>query len=331
VAVLLAAILLIFRDRITAYYWLPFLIGTAVIPIFPVSSTQDTIARCFNWIELGLVPGYVMHPLFIMGALAAIHTLFGSVTALYALIAASTGLWVMTLIQMAVLGRRLKRAVEPGERRYELTEWMWTSLPIAFVDGFFLLLTYVDILVLQMFVGPAEVAVYYAATKTLALINFIYFAVSAASAHRFAQYYVTGERDKLEVFLRDSIRWTFWPSLALSIALLAVGKPILSLFGPGFVEDRPPRALFGRAGRAAVEHAGPAVGMRLRLCLLVRCQPGAVPAANPALRPDRRRRRDGERDHDRIHPAVRRHPAPARAQHLHRRTPREVLSTPDPT
>jgi len=37
-------------------------------------------------------------------------------------------------------------------------------------------------LVLQVFVGPADIAVYYAATKTLALVNFIYFAVSAACA-----------------------------------------------------------------------------------------------------------------------------------------------------
>jgi O-antigen/teichoic acid export membrane protein len=239
VGVLLAATVLAFGGRIAPYYWLPLLIGAAVIPIFPVSSVQDTIARCFNWIELGLIPNYVIHPLIICAAVAAMHFLGGGVTAVHGLIAAAAGMWTMTLIQTALLRGRLKRAVPPGERRYELRYWMVTSLPIAFVDGFFLLLTYVDILILQIFVGPADIAVYYAATKTLAILNFIYFAVSAASAHRFAQYYVAGEHEKLAAFLKDAVRWTFWPSLALGLALLALGRPILSLFGPGFTEGYP--------------------------------------------------------------------------------------------
>ncbi len=239
VGLLLAATVLAFTHKIAPYYWLPLLIGAAVIPIFPVSSVQDTIARCFNWIELGLIPNYVIHPLIICSAVAAVHFLGGGVTAVHGLVAASLGMWTMTLIQTALLRRRLRRAVPPGERRYELRYWMLTSLPIAFVDGFFLLLTYVDTLILQIFVGPADIAVYYAATKTLAILNFIYFAVSAACAHRFAHYYVSGEHDKLAGFLKDAVRWTFWPSLALGIAMLALGKPILSLFGPGFAEGYP--------------------------------------------------------------------------------------------
>jgi O-antigen/teichoic acid export membrane protein len=180
-----------------------------------------------------------MHPLIICTVLATIHFLGGTVTAVHGLMAASAAMWVMTLTQTALLRRRLNAAVAPGDRKYAFRYWMVTSLPIAFVDGFFLLLTYVDILILQMFVGPEDIAVYYAATKTLAMLNFIYFAVSAASAHRFAQYYVAGETEKLESFLKDAVRWTFWPSLVFGIMLLALGEPILALFGAGFTDGYP--------------------------------------------------------------------------------------------
>ena len=239
IAVVLAGVVLVFADEIAPYYWLPFLIAAAVIPIFPVSSAQEAIARCYNWIELGLIPFCVIHPLIIVAVIATIHAFGGTVTALHGLATAAVGLWAVVLVQMVLMRRRLKGSVEPGARAYEFRYWMLAGLPMMFVDGFFLLLTYVDILILQMFVGPADVAVYHAAVKTLALINFIYFAVSAASAHRFAQYYVSGEHEKLAAFLKDTVRWTFWPSLAFGLAMLAIGKPILSLFGPGFTDGYP--------------------------------------------------------------------------------------------
>ncbi|HEY0567208.1 MAG TPA: polysaccharide biosynthesis C-terminal domain-containing protein, partial [Xanthobacteraceae bacterium] len=37
----------------------------------------------------------------------------------------------------------------------------------------------------------------------------------------------------------DSIRWTFWPSVAATIVILAIGQPLLSLFGARFVEGYP--------------------------------------------------------------------------------------------
>ena len=107
------------------------------------------------------------------------------------------------------------------------------------VEGFYFLLTYTDILVLEAFSGPSEVAVYYAATKTLALVAFVYFSVSAATAHRFSEYHVAGAREKLETFLANAIQWTFWPSLVATLALLAVGKPVLALFGEGFEQGYP--------------------------------------------------------------------------------------------
>lgn len=235
----LAGAVLVFSDRIAAYYFWPFMVASVALPIFAVSSAQDSIARAFNRIELALVPGFIAQPLIIIVAIATLHLSGARVTGLDALIAACAAFWLVVLAQVALLGRRLRHDVAPGTRRYEIAVWLKTSLPIFLVDSFFILLTYVDILVLQAFVGPAEVAVYYAATKTLVLISFVYFAVSAASAHRFSQYHVAGETEKLERFVADTIRWTFWPSLALAIGLLVVGKPLLSLFGPGFAEGYP--------------------------------------------------------------------------------------------
>jgi O-antigen/teichoic acid export membrane protein len=138
--------------------------------------------------------------------------------------------------QTVMLNRKLKRNVEPGAKAYETKSWFRISLPILMVEGFYVLLSNADILVLQHFRPPEDVAHYYAAAKTLTLIAFVHFAVSAAVAHRFSEYHVTADHTRLRQILADSIRWMFWASLAATIVILAMGRPLLWLFGPAFVD-----------------------------------------------------------------------------------------------
>jgi O-antigen/teichoic acid export membrane protein len=99
----------------------------------------------------------------------------------------------------------------------------------------YVVLMYVDVLILKQFRSPDEIAIYYAAVKTLTMVSFVYFAVAAASAHKFSEYFEAGDRKRLAEFVGDSIRWTFWPSLAATIVVLACGWPMLWLFGDSFV------------------------------------------------------------------------------------------------
>jgi O-antigen/teichoic acid export membrane protein len=63
--------------------------------------------------------------------------------------------------------------------------------------------------------------------------------VAAATSHRFSEYHSTGQHEKLEAFLHQSVRWLFWPSLAITILFLIFGKPLLNLFGAGFEHGYP--------------------------------------------------------------------------------------------
>ncbi len=254
VAALIAAVVLVLGDHVLPHHVIPFLIASLALPIYTLGAAQDGIARSFNWIDLALVPTYVIQPLLILGGVAAVYFADEPATAVVVLAIACAAMWTAAIVQSIALRARVKREVKRGPRRYELGFWLKTALPIFLVDGFFNLLFYVDILVLQAFVEPQEVAIYYAATKTLALVHFIYFAVGAASAHRFSEYHVTGEREKLEAFIADTVRWTFWPSVAFALFLLAAGKLILSLFGPGFEAGYPLICiiLVGVLARAAI-------------------------------------------------------------------------------
>jgi O-antigen/teichoic acid export membrane protein len=267
------ALVLLFQRQLESYYFVPFVLACLCLPIYAVTDTQDGIARSFNWIDLALAPAYLARPVLILLVMAVGHMFGAPATAVAAMIAATVAVWATSLAQLVLLDRRLKQETAPGPRAYQARVWLKTSLPIVMVSGFYFLLTYTDILVLEAFAGPSEVAVYYAATKTLSLVAFVYFSVSAATAHRFSEYHVAGAREKLETFLANAIQWTFWPSLLGTLALLAIGKPVLSLFGEGFDQGYPLMfvlavGLLARASVGPVERLLNMVGEQ-RICAVV--------------------------------------------------------------
>ena len=222
------------RPWLDQFTVIPLYLACATIPIYGLVQVQAGIAQSYDWPSLALMPFFVWRQL-IITVLMGGAWLFGAPTdAVTAMIIAVVTTWAVTLGQLFVLDRRLKHKVEAGPKRYEAKTWLATSAPIFVVESFYLLLTYVDILALEHLRSPDEVAVYYAAARLLALVAFVYFAIAGATTHKFTQYHIAGDKEKLAKFFGETIRWTFWPSLAACAAILAFGKPLLWLFGGSF-------------------------------------------------------------------------------------------------
>jgi O-antigen/teichoic acid export membrane protein len=235
VSLLLAGLVKLLSPWIAANEITPLYLGCATLPAFVVANTQDGIARSHDWMRLGLMPQFIVRQSLIIGLTAGAFALGFHLGATVAMLASAAAVWIAMIGQMIVLNRRLGRHVEPGAKAYDFRGWLAISLPILMVEGFYLLLSYTDVLVLQQFRSSEEVGVYFAVVKTLALVSFIHYAMSATTAHRFAEYHALGDRERLSAYVAHAIKWTFWPSLAATILLLALGKPLLWLFGPQFV------------------------------------------------------------------------------------------------
>jgi O-antigen/teichoic acid export membrane protein len=232
---LLAGIVKLLAPWIGASEIVPLYIGCVTLPAFVVANTQDGIARSHDWMRLGLMPQFIVRQGLIIGITAGAFVLGFNLGATAAMAASAAAVWIAMIAQMIVLNRRLAGHIEPGARQYDFRGWLAISLPILLVEGFYLLLSYTDVLVLQQFRSSEEVGVYFAVVKTLALVSFIHYAMSATTAHRFAEYNALGDTERLSAYVAHAINWTFWPSLAATIALLALGRPLLWLFGPQFV------------------------------------------------------------------------------------------------
>jgi O-antigen/teichoic acid export membrane protein len=262
-----------FGDRVPSYYLAPLLLVSFCLPVHGVSDVNSGIARSYNWTNIAVVPAYLLRPALLLGGMAAVYFAGVSPSAVVAMMLAAAVYWTTTAGQSFVLDRKLRNKIAAGPRRYDFTLWLGTALPIFLVESFYFLLAYTDVLVLDLFAGPEDVAVYYAATKTLAIVAFVYFSVSAATAHRFSEYHASGARERLEAFLANAVRWTFWPSLAITACFLVFGKPLLNLFGAGFDHGYPwmfvlAIGLMARASVGPVERLLNMVGEQ-RLCAAI--------------------------------------------------------------
>lgn len=257
IAAIAMMVLWLAGDAVSSVYVVPLFVGVVCLPMLALSDVQEGVARSFNWMSLALSPKFLLRPALILLAMVLALAIGMKPTAVTALQATVVATWVTSLGQMLLLDRKIARELEPGPRQMRPLTWITVALPIFLVEGFYVLLTNVDILIAGIFLSPDKVAVYFAAVKTLALVHFVYYAVRAASAHRYSHFYNAGDPARYQAFVRDTVQWTFWPSLAMGFVILIFGKFLLMLFGPEFAVGYPLLFILviGIVARAAV---GPA-------------------------------------------------------------------------
>ena len=232
-------------------------LALACVPFYALTDLQDGIGRGRGWIGIALIPPYIVRPLVLLAGMILAHEIglpMCAVTAAGAAIAATVA---AAVLQSWLLARRLADDVAPGPRIYDFRAWLSISLPLLVIYGAELVMQNADVILLAVYRPPGEVGMYFAAAKTMALVMFVHYAVGSAAAHRFAALKARGDEAGLQRAVRDGVRWTFLPSLAAALVLLALGKPLLWLFSPEFTAAYPVMAILvvGFLARAAV---GPA-------------------------------------------------------------------------
>lgn len=233
----------LFEDYVSSPYLLPAYLALVCIPLYALTDVQDGIARGVSWMSIALVPPYILRPIIILLTMVAAHGAGLPMEAATAAAAAIAGTWLAGIIQLFALNRKIAKAVSHEPRAYDFPGWLKTSLPLIAASACELAIQNADVLVIAKFLPAADVGIYFAAGKTMALILFVHYAVGSAAAGRFSTLKARGDHEGLAAFARQSVHWTFWPSLAAALAILALGPFLLQLFGSEFSRGYPVMAI----------------------------------------------------------------------------------------
>ncbi len=252
-----ALLLFALRGMVEHYYVVPIFLGLIAVPMIALGDVLDGTARAKHWPIMALSPTFLIRPTLILLFMVAAIFAGAPRDAVTAMAAALAGAFTSVLLQYLAVTLRLRRHYPSGPKAMEFSAWTAVALPIFLVEGVGYLLTNSDVIVVGLFLDPDEVAVYFAAAKTMALVLFVSFAVRAAIGPRFAAILAEGDRSKLAAFATEATRWSFFPALAVGLLVLAAGQLLLSLFGAAFTEGQIVMAIL-LAGILARALVGPA-------------------------------------------------------------------------
>lgn len=262
------------------HYLLPAYLALVCLPLYALTEVQDGVGRGQAWIGIALVPPYILRPVLLLMAMALAQFAGLPMEAKTAAAAAIVATWGSGMIQALLLQRRLDKEIGRGSREYDVGGWARISLPLLVIGGSELVIQNADIIIVSHYMTPTDAGIYFAAARTMSLIMFVHYAVGSAVANRFSALHARGDRQELVRFVKDAVRWTFWPSLAAAMAILALGVPLLWLFGPQFTAGYPVMLILvvGLLLRAAI---GPAEFLLSMLGEQTRC--AAVLAATAVM------------------------------------------------
>jgi O-antigen/teichoic acid export membrane protein len=257
VGLLVIVVLSVAGPWMEAAYVLPMMLMGVALPFACIQSFLEGVGRSYGWTIPSLVPIYILrHGLLLLFMVAAVQLGFEA-TAVNAFVCLLLTLSVSLAYQATAILLRLRRTVPTGPRAFRVREWLVGSAPFSVLYGSAHLSSFADVLVLSFFVTPAEIAVYFAATRVIQVINLIPYAATVGAAPLFAATHARGDLVELQRLCRQVSLVTFVVAGLSVVAMVLGGHWLLDMFGTGYDDGYVPLMILA-VGVAARVAAGPA-------------------------------------------------------------------------
>lgn len=223
------------QSWINEVYVLPVLLGVLSVPILAYTHLNESVAISRSHMIAGLTSTYILRPLFLIVLTALSVLIWHMESATTAMIAFLVAGVMAAFLQFVFLSPVLRDEIGKGEMIVEKRFWLVSSLPLFMSQGFFILATSVDVLVLSYFVVPADLGIYFAAAKTVGVLSFVYVAVGMSITRRLSEAWSSGDVPAFQRHFRRGRRWMTLPTIVGAALLLLVAPLILRVFGTEFM------------------------------------------------------------------------------------------------
>ncbi len=216
------------------YFW-PVLLALLSVPVLTYTHLKESIAVSRSLIFPGLFPTYILRPLFLTVFTALVAIIAHNNTSKIAVIGLLLASFAVAVVQSRSLAKPLRDELGFGEAIIERSHWLRVSLPLFLAQGFFVLTTSTDVLILSFYVEPDALGIYFASVKMVALLSFIHVAVASGITRRLSEAWAHKDVASFQQQLQRGRIWMLIPTLAGAGFLILFSPFLLRMFGPEFV------------------------------------------------------------------------------------------------
>ncbi len=160
-------LLWVLKDLVAPSHLIPLMIVAIGLPIMALELYLEGVSRAFGWYMLTTIPGYVVRPLFLAIGVFAILQLGITPDAAMVLALVIIVTIGIVLFQSAIIWFRIKKLFGRMQKASTKKLWVKSSLPLMLVAGVDEMYVWSDILILSFLVSAPEVAIYFAAQRSL--------------------------------------------------------------------------------------------------------------------------------------------------------------------
>lgn len=220
------------------------------LALFPLTSMLELKGACLQGLHRVVhaqLPNQLLRPgLFVFGLFLLGSTLDRSVG-----ISGAVGLQLLATAAAVVVARHFLRRDLPkeiwtAEPAFKTREWLLTSAHFIGISiSQFILSAQADLLIVGTLLGSAEAGLYGAASQATSLIGFGATAVMYAAQPMIAEMYARKQQHELQKLVRHVTTLALLGSVPVFLGLVLVGRPLLSIYGAGFVHAYPVLLVLG--------------------------------------------------------------------------------------
>lgn len=205
-----------------------------LVPFSAILGWLSALVRTANRIFASQFYEQMLRPLLLMMAVVAVIVAGGGLNSGRAMLLTS-GAVIAVTAGLAIHARRIFSEMPTGQASFEhRRNWLSVSWPLFLMAIVQELLNQVDLILLGLLSNATQAAHFAASMRLASLVTFGLMAIGTVSGPLIASAYHRNDLSELARIAKLSARFSTIFAALMAALLVALGRPALSLFGPGF-------------------------------------------------------------------------------------------------
>ncbi len=210
------------------------LAGVWLTPLIGLSELESQISRALHRLGTSYSLPMLADPFLSVALVFVLWRQAGYLTVALVMIVRCISLALTVGVQLAGSQAAMPREARDCAPVSEIPQWLNVSFHMLLVGSYTIIMYRTDVLILGLFRPAREVGIYSAAATTAGAVGLVLVAALAKAAPMMSAMFAGGDRSGLERVVHTVTLWSFWPAVAVALAMWGGGDRILALFGPGF-------------------------------------------------------------------------------------------------